>query len=718
MSKAMKTHSGAAAPFRPRAGSALAIAIAMLQATAVYALPQEADFNAVNGDSTYGVSGSEGTLTITNDNRVVEFDGQGVNLANGETLNVTHSGGNSNWSVLVRDVNNSSNASNIDGLLNADVKVFLVNANGIVFGPNATVNLNSLVASTLDAPNFGSGDYTFSETGTNAGIEVQGLQVLQNGAQIALISHNIEVDGTVSVPAGELAMLAGNEVVVTMGGNNQLQFDITQALASATADGSIRVTANGELLAGNVELRGWLNDPLSNVVNNQGLVRASGIDLSTPGEIHLVGRGATVVSSGTLDVSEASGDGTITTSAGAVQFAGDIEGGAGDMQVTIGHDTAFGRFEIVEGSAVELGSIDIQGQGDVNIISGLGNYTVSGLNSGTAAYFGVGGNSWDNTGAISFSGVGNLFASSAIDNIITIEAGGELLESFGTNDFGIIQGGGLDDTIRIAGTVQRANGAAGDDVFELIGSGVVVQEINGGENFDTIISAIDPVRTNGQGLPDPDGINGSAGNIASWTNIQVVEPRVDPPTPPVVTDPTDPTPPTIVPQQPVVPLVDPTAVTLGLVSDDANLRLPCGFGGRERDDEDLDEFDSEEQCLKRYGGAEYQQLISSLIHFDNDSHAITAASAARLDRIADFYQQTDLFARVVLSGHTDDNASESYNIGLSQRRVLSTDEYLRSRGISGEDIESHYFGESLPLVPNTSDENRAINRRVHIELER
>ena len=78
MVKTMQSVNGMREINKPRVGRALAIALAMLQATGALALPQESDFNAVNGDSTYGVTGSEGTLTITNDNRVVEFGGQGV----------------------------------------------------------------------------------------------------------------------------------------------------------------------------------------------------------------------------------------------------------------------------------------------------------------------------------------------------------------------------------------------------------------------------------------------------------------------------------------------------------------------------------------------------------------------------------------------------------------------------------------------------------------
>jgi outer membrane protein OmpA-like peptidoglycan-associated protein len=44
--------------------------------------------------------------------------------------------------------------------------------------------------------------------------------------------------------------------------------------------------------------------------------------------------------------------------------------------------------------------------------------------------------------------------------------------------------------------------------------------------------------------------------------------------------------------------------------------------------------------------------------------------------------------------------------------------YLISQGVPEEMITTRYHGERYPVVPNTSAENRARNRRVAIRLER
>ena len=126
--------------------------------------------------------------------------------------------------------------------------------------------------------------------------------------------------------------------------------------------------------------------------------------------------------------------------------------------------------------------------------------------------------------------------------------------------------------------------------------------------------------------------------------------------------------------------------------------------------------EAEEECFDKFGGPEYQKLISSIIHFDNDSEAITPESARRLDRVSQFVIDSDRFSRVVVSGHTDDNASHAYNLALSERRADITGQYMVDRGVDAQLIEKHFFGETLPAKPNNSDANRAYNRRAHIDL--
>ncbi|MCF6247747.1 MAG: flagellar motor protein MotB [Desulfobacula sp.] len=75
-----------------------------------------------------------------------------------------------------------------------------------------------------------------------------------------------------------------------------------------------------------------------------------------------------------------------------------------------------------------------------------------------------------------------------------------------------------------------------------------------------------------------------------------------------------------------------------------------------------------------------------------------------------------------IKGHTDDipistNIFPS-NWELSAVRATTVLKYLISKKVSPKRLTATGYGEVLPLVPNTSDENRAQNRRVEFVLEK
>ncbi|HOP65317.1 MAG TPA: OmpA family protein, partial [Spirochaetota bacterium] len=71
---------------------------------------------------------------------------------------------------------------------------------------------------------------------------------------------------------------------------------------------------------------------------------------------------------------------------------------------------------------------------------------------------------------------------------------------------------------------------------------------------------------------------------------------------------------------------------------------------------------------------------------------------------------------VVIEGHTDDIGEEAYNLRLSEGRAKSVQQYLIQKGIDDERLQYIGMGETVPLYPNTSDENRRRNRRVEFLL--
>jgi len=70
--------------------------------------------------------------------------------------------------------------------------------------------------------------------------------------------------------------------------------------------------------------------------------------------------------------------------------------------------------------------------------------------------------------------------------------------------------------------------------------------------------------------------------------------------------------------------------------------------------------------------------------------------------------------KVEIGGHTDDQGSNDYNLALSYDRAKSVVAYLVMRGISQDRLVARGYGEDKPMVPNTTAEGRAKNRRVEV----
>jgi outer membrane protein OmpA-like peptidoglycan-associated protein len=70
---------------------------------------------------------------------------------------------------------------------------------------------------------------------------------------------------------------------------------------------------------------------------------------------------------------------------------------------------------------------------------------------------------------------------------------------------------------------------------------------------------------------------------------------------------------------------------------------------------------------------------------------------------------------IEISGHTDDVGSASSNQALSQRRADSVRFWLISKGVQPDRIIAKGYGEEFPRVPNTTSENKRMNRRIEFK---
>ena len=69
-----------------------------------------------------------------------------------------------------------------------------------------------------------------------------------------------------------------------------------------------------------------------------------------------------------------------------------------------------------------------------------------------------------------------------------------------------------------------------------------------------------------------------------------------------------------------------------------------------------------------------------------------------------------------MSAHTDSKGADDYNLRLSDNRAKSVMDYILSKGIDPKRIVSKGYGETKPVAPNDTDENRQLNRRVEFTI--
>jgi hypothetical protein len=99
------------------------------------------------------------------------------------------------------------------------------------------------------------------------------------------------------------------------------------------------------------------------------------------------------------------------------------------------------------------------------------------------------------------------------------------------------------------------------------------------------------------------------------------------------------------------------------------------------------------------------------LNFETAKDVILASSYPYLDELASVLLKAKNWT-IKIVGHTDNQGSDAYNMDLSLRRANSVKRYLVGKGVLETSITTEGKGETMPLVPNDTKENRATNRRV------
>lgn len=288
--------------------------------------------NIIAGSGSINQNGN--TLTVTQDTQRMAANWDSFSIGQNNTVEFIQP---STSAVALNRVTGVQ-ASILQGNMNANGHVVLVNPNGIHITNTAQINVGGIIASTLDitTEDFMAGNYSFSGMSPGQVIHQGNIQTPE-GATVAFIAAKITNTGTIHTPRGNTLMGAGSQVTLDLGGPLKLRVD--QAAVDALIESGGAIHADGGYILIEAQAAGDLS---STVINQTGILEAQTIGTDDQGRIALKGDSAIDVS-GTLSASATEGQGgTITVEAEHIHLTDtasiDATGATGGGNVLIGGD--------------------------------------------------------------------------------------------------------------------------------------------------------------------------------------------------------------------------------------------------------------------------------------------------------------------------------------------------------------------------------------------
>ena len=104
-----------------------------------------------------------------------------------------------------------------------------------------------------------------------------------------------------------------------------------------------------------------------------------------------------------------------------------------------------------------------------------------------------------------------------------------------------------------------------------------------------------------------------------------------------------------------------------------------------------------------------------MVFFDFDSAELSSGARDTIEAVAVNARPCN-WQGMSIVGHADRSGSNSYNIGLSQRRAQAVASYLASRGVPSGIISTDARGEEQPRVPTADGVREPQNRRVELSV--
>ncbi len=340
----------------------------------VRALANPAGATVSQGSASFASQGSQ--LTIhTSDRAFINW--QSFNIGQGETTTFVQPSSSS----LVWNRINDANPSQILGNLNANGYVILQNQSGFYIGGQAAINAHGLIMTTapIPMPDLSSGGpWDFSTPPPAVRIINYGQINSGSGGSIFLIANDIENNGNITAPGGNIGLYAGKHVLISERPDG-LGLSAQVTLPQGSVDNSGRLIADAGTIAVHAQ-----------VVNQGGLIQANSLR-EVNGAIELVAGdslniGPQSVISARGDTTGTSAGGSVTLQSGGsyqdtptstIDVSGGVQGGNGG-QIEISAPQIGGISSIIDGQAAAgsvAGKLTID-PSTIELISGTGNSTL------------------------------------------------------------------------------------------------------------------------------------------------------------------------------------------------------------------------------------------------------------------------------------------------------------------------------------------------------
>lgn len=326
----------------------------------VFALPEGEQVAA--GSADFDRSAANQLNITTSDKVIINYNS--FSIAGNEGVRFIQPGSSS---VALNRVTGGS-VSEIFGSLASNGQIFLINPNGVVIGPTASVNVGGLVASSLDIADadFLAGNYVFAQTGANPGYVINNGAIAAAGS-VALLGGAVANNGIIEASLGSINLAAGSKATVSFDPDGLINVVVDEAVTQAAVDGQGRTFADAVANAGSIEAPGGrvlmtaktAYGIFDKAVNNTGIVRA----------VSAVQRGGVVrlMASNPIANTGATGPennlGKVQDAQGVVMHSGIIDVSAGEAGAASGEVTLAGERVGVSGT------IDAAGGGRVLITS-------------------------------------------------------------------------------------------------------------------------------------------------------------------------------------------------------------------------------------------------------------------------------------------------------------------------------------------------------------